>query len=147
MKIEGYFKGFKNADKAVERLKKAGYRKVYSEINKHYSDEKDYWDTNGFDNSYSVTNVVMNPSSYSSGGGPGFSPIGFSGPFIGGVNFVSGGKGANDVSYKVVVEAQSAEEEKVKQMMFELGAELRDPNFRSDKNIGTVSSVDRDYIE
>ncbi|HEY5562309.1 MAG TPA: hypothetical protein VIK72_11250 [Clostridiaceae bacterium] len=135
MKIEGYFKGVKDADRAVEKLKEAGYRKVYSYLNDHYSDEPNYWDNNPYNNGFSVTNVVMNPNSYTSGGGPGFGPIGFPGPILGAVTAVTGGKGINNVNYKVVVETEAMEEEKVKQIMYELGAELRDPNFRRESTV------------
>jgi hypothetical protein len=142
MKIEGYFSGIKNANTAVEKLKGAGYSDVVSDLNEHYSIRSDNFTNPGKGrNPSSLSSLILDASG--SLGGQDNGPALAASPMASGMgNFEE----IADVNYKVIVEAEGKDAERVKGMISDLGGTLDNPNFQLPKgieNIPTSSMLDR----
>ncbi|MBC8061211.1 MAG: hypothetical protein H7Y18_11160 [Clostridiaceae bacterium] len=134
MKIEGYFSGIKNANIAVEKLKKAGYLKTVSDLNEHYSVRSNNFVQSGrAQNPSSLSSLVLDVSG--SLGDPDKGPLLAASPMASGMgNF----KEIADVNYKVIVEADDKEGENIKGIISDMGGTLNNPNFQLPKGIENI---------
>jgi hypothetical protein len=134
MKIESYFSGIKNANIAVEKLKREGFTKAYSDINSHDSINNVVAKEGGVLNSSSLSGIVLSSSNtlYTTEQGP----LAAASPMASGMG---GFDEIADVNYKVIVDADEKEVIRAKQIIKELGGDLEDPNFKVPKGLENVS--------
>ena len=134
MKIESYFSGIKNANIAVEKLKREGFTKAYSDINSHDSINNVVAKEGGVLNSSSLSGIVLSSSNtlYTTEQGP----LAAASPMASGMG---GFDEIADVNYKVIVDADEKEVIRAKQIIKDLGGDLEDPNFKVPKGLENVS--------
>lgn len=139
MKIESYFSGIKAANEAVEALKKVGINDAVVDINDHYT---------GINNP--GTNLPTTASSTNSLasyvltsddplGDPMLGPLAAASPMVSGMG---GFEEIADINYKVIVNADTKNEEKAKQVITKMGGDLNDPNFKMPKGLENISMDD-----
>lgn len=139
MKIESYFSGIKAANEAVEALKKVGINDAVADINDHYT---------GINNTgANLPNTASSSNSLASYVLTSDDPLGDSmlGPMAAASPMVSGMGGFEeivDINYKVIVNTDSKNEEKAKQVITKMGGDLNDPNFKMPKGLENVSLDD-----
>ena len=139
MKIESYFSGIKAANEAVEALKKVGINDAVADINDHYT---------GINNP--GTNLPTTASSTNSLasyvltnddplGDPMLGPLAAASPMVSGMG---GFEEIADINYKVIVNTDTKNEEKAKQVITKMGGDLNDPNFKMPKGLENISMDD-----
>jgi len=134
MKIESYFSGIKNANIAVEKLKREGFTKAYSDINSHDSINNVVAKEGGVLNSLSLSGIVLNSSNtlYTTEQGP----LAAASPMASGMG---GFDEIADVNYKVIVDVDEKDVSRAKQIIKDLGGDLENPNFKVPKGLENVS--------
>lgn len=139
MKIEGYFSGIKSANETVEVLKKVGIKDAVADINDHYTGNDNPGRNNpGTDSSTnSLASLVLRSDEPLSD--PRLGPLAAANPMVSGMG---GFEEIADVNYKVIVNTDSENEEKVKQIMKKMGGDLNDPNFKMPKGLENISLDD-----
>lgn len=134
MKIESYFSGIKNANKAVDALKSSGFTKAFSDLNTH--DILDFTPSNdgGAVNAPSLSSLVLNSSNalYTTEQGP----LAAASPMASGMG---GFEEIADVNYKVIVDVNEKDIERAKEIITSMGGELKDPNFKIPKGLDNIS--------
>jgi hypothetical protein len=143
MKIEGFFSGIKNANEAVERLRNAGYKNSYADINEHYIVNNNV-DTNfpGNENTPSLSDLVLRS------GDP--SEVSDKAPLIAASPMVSGMgrfEEVMDVNYKVVTNVNDGDSTAVSKIIQDMGGTLESPNLNlperiKDLNLRTIDTRD-----
>jgi hypothetical protein len=131
MKIEGFFSGIKNANEAVERLRNAGYKNSYADINEHYIVNNNV-DTNfpGNENTPSLSDLVLRS------GDP--SEVSDKAPLIAASPMVSGMgrfEEVMDVNYKVVATVNDGDSATVSKIIQDMGGTLESPNLNLPERI------------
>lgn len=139
MKIEGYFSGIKAANEAVEALKKVGIKDAVADINDHYTGVNNPGKNNpGTDSgSGSLSSYVLRSDDYSSD--PRLGPMVAASPMVSGMGRF---EEIADVNYRVIVNTDDRNGEKVKQMINKMGGDLRDPNFKMPKGLENIGLDD-----
>lgn len=125
MKIEGYFSGIKNANEAVEKLKSAGFNNSIRDINDHYVEFNNGIQARlpGTEDAPNLSSLVLNSGEHIED--PSKRPLDAASPMVSGMG---GFEEIMDVNYKVVVNIDSEDVEKAKQIIKSMGGDLRDPN-------------------
>ena len=139
MKIESYFSGIKAANKAVEALKKIGINDTVADINDHYTGSNNPGTNNPgtASSSNSLASYVL--TSDDPLGDPMLGPMAAASPMVSGMG---GFEEIADINYKVIVNTDSKNEEKVKQVITKMGGDLNDPNFKMPKGLENISIDD-----
>jgi hypothetical protein len=153
MKVEGFFSGIKNANKAVEKLRQAGFNNSYADINEHYMVHNNM-ETNlpGSENTPSLSDLVLksgDPSEFSDK-----SPLIAASPMVSGMGRF---EEVMDVNYKVVANVSDNDKENVSEIIRSMGGDLNSPNLNlpdrikdlkirniddGDFNMGTVDDTE-----
>jgi hypothetical protein len=139
MKIESYFSGIKAANEAVEALKKVGINNAIADINEHYTGSSNPG-TNlptTASSSNSLASYVL--TSDDPLGDPMLGPMAAASPMVSGMG---GFEEIADINYKVIVNTDSKNEEKAKQVITKMGGDLNDPNFKMPKGLENISMDD-----
>ena len=139
MKIESYFSGIKAANEAVEALKKVGINDAVADLNDHYTGN-DNPGTN-LPTTSSSTNSLASYVLISDDplGDPSLGPLAAASPMVSGMG---GFEEIADINYKVIVNTDSENEEKAKQVITKMGGDLNDPNFKMPKGLENISIDD-----
>jgi len=116
MKIEAFFSGIKAANEAVSKLKQSGYNKAFVDINDNYFHAE-------IENSTSLSGLVM--ESGTNDVDKRTAPLAAANPAVSGMGKI---EEIADVNYKVVIETTSENENKLKQIIKDMGGELNNPN-------------------
>lgn len=135
MKIVSYFSGIKNANKAVEAFKENGFANAYSDLNTHeILDYTREGNEGGAVNSPSLSSLVLNSSNslYTTEQGP----LAAASPMASGMG---GFEEIADVNYKVVVNVEEKDREKVNSIIKNMGGELENPNFKLPEGLENIS--------
>lgn len=124
MKVEGFFSGIKNANKAVEKLKQAGFNNSYADINEHYMVHNNM-ETNfpGNENTPSLSDLVLksgDPSEFSDN-----APLIAASPMVSGMGKF---EEVMDVNYKVVANVSDNDKQSVSEIIRSMGGDLNSPN-------------------
>ncbi|AGX43528.1 hypothetical protein [Clostridium saccharobutylicum] len=139
MKIESYFSGIKAANEAVEALKKVGITDAVADINDHFTGN-DNPGTNSpgtSSSTNSLANLVLRNDDPV--GDPSVRPAAAASPMVSGMG---GFEEIADVNYKVIVNIDDNNAERVKQIIAKMGGDLRDPNFKMPKGFEDKSLDD-----
>lgn len=135
MRIEAYFSGIKRANEVVQKLKDQGINNVFSDINDHYVlDNNTRTNVPGTDMGPSLAGLVLNSGEPLDN--PRLGPIAAASPMASGMG---GFEEIADVSYKVVIDIEEKDKERVRNIVTENGGELGDPNFKVPKGLEDVS--------
>ena len=142
MKIEGFFSRIKNANEAVEKLRKAGFNS-YADINEHYMVNNNV-ETNfpGNENTPSLSDLVLRSGDPSEATDK--APLIAASPMVSGMgNFEE----VMDVNYKVVVNAVNSKEAEAREILKSMGGDLESPNLNipdriKDLNLRNVDTGD-----
>ncbi|MCE5221475.1 MAG: hypothetical protein LLF98_09495 [Clostridium sp.] len=139
MKIESYFSGIKAANEAVEALKKVGINDAVADLNDHYTGNNNPGrNTPGTASSTnSLASYVL--TSDDPLGDPKLGPLAAASPMVSGMG---GFEEIVDINYKVIVNTDSKNEEKAKQVITKMGGDLNDPNFKMPKGLENISIDD-----
>lgn len=142
MKVEAFFRGIKNANEAVDKLKSKGI-KAYADINDHYEENTEEGH-GGFIPTSKNSDLVLNAGMPS--GNTGSSPMAAASPMVSGMG---GFEEIADINCKVVVETDANNEGKAEEMLKSLGGEMRSPNLNIQKHIRGVdfSKADKKFME
>jgi len=139
MKIESYFSGIKAANEAVEALKRVGINDAVADLNDHYTGNNN----SGINNpgTASSTNSLASYVLRSDDplGDPSLGPLAAASPMVSGMG---GFEEIADINYKVIVNTDSKNEEKAKQVITKMGGDLNDPNFKMPKGLENISMDD-----
>lgn len=139
MKIEAYFTGIKNANVAVERLKDAGFKNSIADINDHYVE----FNTGlspvlpGNENSPTLSSLVLNSGPYIED--PSKRPLNASSPMVSGMG---GFEEITDVNYRVIVNLDEADKDRAKEIINEMGGDLKDPNLDLPHRLEDLTNID-----
>lgn len=125
MKIEAYFTGIKNANEAVNKLKNAGFNNSVVDINDHYVEYNTGSMTvlPGTENAPNLSSLVLNSGPYLED--PSKKPLNAANPMVSGMG---GFEEITDVNYRVVVNLDDADIDKAKDIINNMGGDLKDPN-------------------
>ena len=139
MKIESYFSGIKAANEAVEVLKQVGINNAVVDINDHYTGSNNPGTNlpNTASSTNSLSNYVLN--SDDPVGDPMLGPLSAASPMVSGMG---GFEEIADVNYKVIINTDSGDEEKAKQIITKMGGDLNDTNFKMPKGLENISMDD-----
>lgn len=123
MKIQGYFRGIKSAHEAAERLRSAGFGNVIVDINDHYEANNNI-QTNvpGTENTPNLSSLVMHSGDIDDDAA---SPLAAANPMVSGMG---GFEEITDINYRIIVDAGTNKEQRVKDIINECGGELISPN-------------------
>jgi len=139
MKIESYFSGIKAANEAVEALKKVGINNAVADINDHYTGSNNLGTnlpgTDSRANSL-ASYVLTNDDTL---GDPMLGSLAAASPMVSGMG---GFEEIVDINYKVIVNTDSKNEEKAKQVITKMGGDLNNPNFKMPKGLENISMDD-----
>jgi hypothetical protein len=143
MKVEAYFRGIKNANEAVDKLKSQGIN-AYSDLNDHYQVNTDVRTKEvGPLSSPSNSDLVLNSGTPS--GSTGKSPLLAASPMVSGMG---GFEEIADVNYKVIITVDSEKEAAAKSIIESMGGSMQSPNLEVAKHLKDVdiSKADPDFI-
>lgn len=148
MKIIGYFSEISAANKTVEKLKNLGCVNAIVDINDHYIGNRNI-KTNlaGTEHSESLSDLVLNSGSDDIDRSK--SPLSAFSPMVSGFGRF---EEITDINYKVIVECEKEESQKVKEVIHQMGGEFDDPNVSRYKMISdsdvvlekAINKIDRD---
>jgi len=139
MKIEAYFSGIKNANEAVQQLKNAGFNKCVADINDHYVE----FNTGvnpvlpGNENAPNLSSLVLNSGPYAED--PSKRPINAANPMVSGMG---GFEEITDTNYRVTVDLDDADEDRVKGIISSMGGDLKDPNLDLPHRLEDLPNID-----
>lgn len=130
MKIEAFFRGIKNANEVVSKLKNEGIE-AYTDINDHFQLDKNTKNSEG--------RLLVNPlnsdlvlNSGAPRGDRDKSPMLAASPMVSGMG---GFEEITDINYKVVVNADDSNEGKAKEIIKSLGGSVKSPNLEIEKHV------------
>ncbi|TDT52078.1 hypothetical protein [Fonticella tunisiensis] len=123
MKVEGFFRNIKNANEAVKKLNSEGFKNAYVDLNDDNINERNL-QTNlpGSTNSPSLSNLVLRSGGVSE---EDVSPIAAASPMVSGMG---GFEEITDINCKVVVETDSNEEKRVRDIISSMGGHFKNPS-------------------
>ena len=134
MKIESYFSGIKAANETVEVLKKVGIKDAVADLNDHYTGNDNPGTASSTNSLASYVLTSDDPLGDSKLG-----PLAAASPMVSGMG---GFEEISDVNYKVIVNTDSNNVEKAKQVITKMGGDLNDPNFKMPKGLENISLDD-----
>jgi len=139
MKIESYFSGIKAANETVEALKKVGIKDAVADLNDHYTGTDNQGKNSPITDSStnSLASVVLRSDDHLSD--PKLGPLAAASPMVSGMG---GFEEISDVNYKVIVNTDTNNVEKAKQVIKKMGGDLNDPNFKMPKGLDNISVDD-----
>jgi hypothetical protein len=137
MKIEGFFKNIKRANKVVEELKKEGFSNAAVDINDHFTDRNVETNLPGTVSAPSLSGLVLKSGDYAVERAK--APLTAASPMVSGMG---GFEEIADVNYKIVVEADEKDIDKVKQIISKLGGNLDSPNINIPKRVEDIRLED-----
>ena len=139
MKIESYFSGIKAANETVEVLKKVGIKDAVADLNDHYTGTNNPGLISPVtdSNTNSLASIVLRSDDPLSD--PKLGPLAAASPMVSGMG---GFEEISDVNYKVIVNTDSNNVEKAKQVIKKMGGDLNDPNFKMPKGLDNISVDD-----
>ena len=139
MKIESYFSGIKAANLAVDALKKIGINDAVADLNDHYTGSNNPGTNNPgtASSSNSLSSYVL--TSDDPLGDPSLGPLAAASPMVSGMG---GFEEIADINYKVIVNTDSKNAERAKQVITKMGGDLNDPNFKMPKGLENISLDD-----
>ncbi|KOF58235.1 MULTISPECIES: hypothetical protein [Clostridium] len=143
MKIEAFFRGIKNANEVVDKLKQEGIS-AYTDINDHYQLDRNKEGSNGkLLSSPTNSDLVLNTGAPR--GERDRSPMLAASPMVSGMG---GFEEIADINCKVIVDADPKNKEKAEKIIKSLGGSMRSPNFNVPKHIKDIdlSKGDPDFI-
>ena len=126
MKIVGYFSNHKRAKETVDKLKSEGFNNAYVDINDHFVDYMDVR-TNlaGTSMGPSLAGLILESDEHAIGRKQ--APLVAADPMVRGMgNFDE----ITDINRQVIVETDSRNVRKVKQIISSMGGELENPNIK-----------------
>ncbi|PJI08684.1 MULTISPECIES: hypothetical protein [Clostridium] len=144
MKIEAFFRGIKNANEVVSKLNNEGIE-AYTDINDHFQLDKNTKNSGG--------RLLVNPlnsdlvlNSGVPGGDRDKSPMLAASPMVSGMG---GFEEIADVNYKVVVNADTSNENKAKEIIKSLGGSVKNPNLEIEKHVKGIdlSKSDPEFMK
>lgn len=144
MKIEAFFKGIKNANEVVQKLKNQGIN-AYVDINDHFQLNRNTEGSNGeLLSSPTNSDLVLNAGAPD--GERDKSPMLAASPMVSGMG---GFEEIADVNYKIIIDTDSKNKEKVEGAIKALGGSMRSPNFNVAKHVEDInlSKADPDFIK
>ncbi len=126
MKIEGFFSNIKTANETVAKLKESGFSKAFIDMNEHYRDDRNV-ETNlpGTETSVSLSGLVLESGSY--GEIRDKAPLEADSPMVSGFGKF---EEVADTNCRVIVESGEGQEDRIKQIIKDMGGELESPNFK-----------------
>lgn len=144
MKIEAFFRGIKNANEVAQKLKNQGIN-AYVDINDHFQLNRNTEGSNGeLLSSPTNSDLVLNAGSPD--GERDKSPMMAASPMVSGMG---GFEEIADVNYKIIIDADSKNKEKIEETIKSLGGSMRKPNFNVAKHVEGInlSKADPDFIK
>ncbi|MFL0252669.1 hypothetical protein ACJDT4_19835 [Clostridium neuense] len=144
MKIEAFFKGIKNANEVVQKLKNQGIN-AYVDINDHFQLKRNTEGSNGeLLSSPTNSDLVLNAGAPD--GERDKSPMLAASPMVSGMG---GFEEIADVNYKIIIDTDSKNKEKIEGEIKALGGSMRSPNFNVAKHVEDInlSKADPDFIK
>ena len=122
MKIEAFFSGIKAADEAVSKLKQSGFNKAFVDINNPYFNEE-LANATSISSlaTESITNDVYRRNQLRDTSNPEFSNIDKVGE-------------KHTMHYKVIVETNKENKDKLKQIIKDMGGNFNTPNVNHNKD-------------
>ncbi|MDP4145173.1 MAG: hypothetical protein Q8936_11950 [Bacillota bacterium] len=138
MRIEGYFRGIKGAREAVQKLKTQGFNNSVVDINDHYTaNDRDEPKRPGTRNAPTESGLIFDSGQLVTRDRN--SPMLAASPMASGMgNF----REVTNTNYKVKVETDDNNAEKVKQLLQQYGGKLEDPNLNLPKHITEKTHID-----
>lgn len=137
MRIEGFYRNIKEANSAVEELKKAGFNNAAADINDHYTDERDVkTDLPARGDMVSLSDMVLGSGANVTDKSAG--PLHAADPMVSGM---AGFEEIADVNYKVIIEADEKDEKSIKDIIAKTGGSLDDPNVNRPKVTGNADTI------
>lgn len=139
MKIEAYFTSIKKANEAVQRLKTEGFNNSITDINDHYVE----YNTGanpvlpGNENAPNLSSLILNSGVYTED--PTKRPINAANPMVSGMG---GFEEITDVNYKVTVNLNEADADKAKQIINDMGGDLKSPNLDLPHRLEDLPNID-----
>lgn len=134
MKIEAYFSGIKNANEAVEKLKVEGFNNAVVDLNDHTINYNNNEDTLKGITASSLSSVVMNS-------GNTVDDI-TKRPLLA-ANPMASGMGSfeeiTDVNYKVILDIDSNDLHKAKEIISNIGGDFKNPNLDVNNSIEDIN--------
>ena len=144
MKIEAFFRGIKNANEVVDKLKREDI-KAYADINDHYQLNIDVENNKGH-----ILSSPTNSGLVLNSGIPmedrDKSPLLAASPMVSGMG---GFEEIEDINYRVVVDADLNNKEKAEKIIRSLGGSMDNPNLNIQKHIKGVdlSKADPKFLK
>ena len=129
MRIEIYYKGIKNANEAVKKLKSEGFNNTAVDLNDNYIDPL----SSNSDFGINFSNVINSSGvSYTSSGRtlPSTSPM---------ISGFGSFRDLENTSYKVIVNSNSLDNEKLKETIKKTGGKIKNYISNSESKIGDNS--------
>ncbi|MDP4089896.1 MAG: hypothetical protein Q8930_11580 [Bacillota bacterium] len=137
MKVEAYFRSLKAANDAVGKLKSSGYKDSAADLNDHYIFHNNPGQNRpGLDiSSNSQASLVMKSGSPLDD--QRYGPLAAASPMVSGMG---GFEEVADVNYRVTAEVDEKDEKRVRQMLNDMGGDLRNPNFKMPEGLDNIST-------
>lgn len=137
MIIRGYFREVSEANKAIEKLNKAGFNNAFLDANDHHNLDLNT-KTDNIGSATSLSDLTL----YSSGGGAdeGNSPLKAASPMASGMGSINE---ITDINYTVNVEVDNDQEE-AKNIIENMGGTLNNPHI---DDLEAMNNADIDYSE
>ena len=124
MKVEGFFSGIKNANEAVEKLKVEGFQNSRVDLNDHYIGNMGHSPrVAGAENGANLSSLVLDTENFRSDENA--SAMKAASPMVSGMG---GFEEIADINYKVIVETEDKNLEKVKNIIKNIGGDLQNRN-------------------
>ncbi|MDD7796327.1 hypothetical protein [Clostridium sp. 'White wine YQ'] len=140
MKIEGYFESIKNANEAVEKLRNAGFKGAFVDINEHRND--------AYSQSGLVGSDVIPSLSQAVSGGIGNREEGANSPLAAASPMASGMGGFDEIASincKVVAEVSDRNIEDAKKIITSMEGTTDDPNTKIPKGLDNINEDELIY--
>lgn len=144
MKNEAFFRGIKNANEAVQKLKEQGID-AYTDINDHFQMDRRTKGSNGeLLSSPTNSDLVLNTGAPR--GERDKSPLLAASPMVSGMG---GFEEIADVNYKVIVKTDAHNKKEAEKIIKSLGGSMRSPNFNTAKHVEGIdlSKADPDFMK
>jgi len=124
MKIEGFFSGIKNANKAVEVLKREGFENSVVDLNSHYVTNMHHSSrVAGAKNGVNLSTLILDTENYSADETT--SAIKAVNPMVSGMGSF---EELADINYRVIVDADNRGVEQAKSIIKNMGGNLKNYN-------------------
>ncbi|RKD31781.1 hypothetical protein [Thermohalobacter berrensis] len=137
MRIEGFFNNIKNARNTVEQLRKEGF-KAYYDINDHYiSDRNIERNLAGTETGPSLSDLTLN-SGEETLIDRSKAPLTAADPMVSGMGGIDE---VTNVNCKVVVDIESSNQDRAKQIIDDNGGSLNNPNIKTPQIKGDLDDI------